>query len=250
MGGASGNDHGDERASGHQKATGTRVAAWFVLSEKSNTESAAMSITRSLATATAVVVVATMAALATGDSAPPKERMLSNIAADANEMARWIVVNDGVMGGVSESGLRHNAEGWMTFAGDVSLDRNGGFCSTRIEIEPRLELATTQSIRARVRGDGKTYVLTLFRPGNQGGSWEQRFTTTAGQWQELDLPVEKFKYAYYGPRMPWTWGRDDKPVHKAGAVGFLIADKQEGPFALDVAWVKAVMKPANDAGKK
>lgn len=171
-----------------------------------------------------------------------KERILSDIGIDANEMARWLVVNDGVMGGISKSGLAYNDEGWMTFRGDVSLDRNGGFCSTRLPIDPELELATTQSVRARVRGDGKTYVLTLFRPGTQSGSWEQRFETTKGEWQTIELPVDKFKYAYYGPRMPWTWGRDDKPRHAVGAVGFLIADKQEGPFALDVAWIKAVPK--------
>lgn len=205
---------------------------------------------RSLATATAVVVLAATAALATGDAASTRERLLSNVGADASEMARWMIVNDGVMGGVSDSRLAHDAAGWMTFAGEVSLDRNGGFCSARTELAPKLRLAETQSIRLRVRGDGKTYVLTLFRPGTGSSSWEQRFATTAGQWQELELPVDRFKYAYYGPRMPWTWGRDDRPIHDAGAVGFLIADKQEGPFALDVAWIKAIAKPEDTATRR
>lgn len=203
-----------------------------------------MPLLRPFVAATAVVALAATAALATGDAAAPRERILSNVGADASEMARWIIVNDGVMGGVSDSRLRHDPAGWMTFSGEVSLERNGGFCSTRTEMSPKLRLAETQSIRVRVRGDGHTYVLTLFRPDTGASAWEQRFATTAGEWQEIDLPVDQFKYAYYGPRMPWTWGRNDRPIQDAGAVGFLIADKQEGPFALDVAWIKAVAKPA------
>jgi len=41
----------------------------------------------------------------------------------------WIV-NDGVMGGVSQSGLRHDPQG-MIFEGQVSLENNGGFASMR-----------------------------------------------------------------------------------------------------------------------
>ena len=44
---------------------------------------------------------------------------------------RWFIVNDGVMGGVSESNVSWEPEGFLVFEGILSLDYGGGFASTR-----------------------------------------------------------------------------------------------------------------------
>ena len=44
----------------------------------------------------------------------------------------WIV-NDSVMGGVSQSGLREDPHG-MFFEGQVSVENNGGFASMRSSV--------------------------------------------------------------------------------------------------------------------
>ena len=43
----------------------------------------------------------------------------------------WMIVNDGVMGGVSESQLSLSSDEIILFHGDVSLDFGGGFASVR-----------------------------------------------------------------------------------------------------------------------
>ena len=68
----------------------------------------------------------------------------------------WIV-NDGVMGGVSQSSLRQDVDG-MFFEGVVSLENNGGFASMRSSVRfPQ----GTQLIELIAKGDGKRYKLVL-----------------------------------------------------------------------------------------
>src|SRR5680860_1585757 len=48
-----------------------------------------------------------------------------------SESARWQVVNDGVMGGLSQATLKVGENGTALFTGRVSLENNGGFSSLR-----------------------------------------------------------------------------------------------------------------------
>ena len=43
----------------------------------------------------------------------------------------WTIVNDGVMGGVSDGRFRITADQTMEFFGTLSLENNGGFASVR-----------------------------------------------------------------------------------------------------------------------
>ena len=55
----------------------------------------------------------------------------------AGPEGRWMVVNDGVMGGVSRSTIRRGDDvGTAVFEGTLSLENNGGFASVRTPIEP------------------------------------------------------------------------------------------------------------------
>ena len=67
------------------------------------------------------------------------------------------VVNDGVMGGVSQSRLRADPEG-MFFEGVVSLANNGGFASMRFPASfPQL----INLLELVVRGESKRYKFIL-----------------------------------------------------------------------------------------
>ena len=66
----------------------------------------------------------------------------------------WYTVNDNVMGGVSNSLVVVNTElQRLSFTGDVSLENNGGFASTRSQWT-NYNLGTFDGIALRVRGDG------------------------------------------------------------------------------------------------
>jgi len=70
----------------------------------------------------------------------------------------WFVVNDTVMGGLSESRLVVGAHS-VEFKGDVSLRNNGGFASVRTPFN--LENKNAEQLSVVVKGDGKQYQLRL-----------------------------------------------------------------------------------------
>src|SRR4051794_29229224 len=69
--------------------------------------------------------------------------------------AAWQVVNDDVMGGVSNSSFCLT-NGVALFRGKVSLENNGGFASVR-SLPARHDLAGGNTFVVRVRGDGRRY---------------------------------------------------------------------------------------------
>jgi hypothetical protein len=83
-----------------------------------------------------------------------------------------------------------------------------------------------------VRGDGKRYKFTAQMEQGPGvPQYQFVFETAAGETQELVLPLAGFRASYRGRPVP------DAPPLEAGrivSVGFLISDKQEGPFRLEI----------------
>lgn len=158
---------------------------------------------------------------------------------DATALARWEIVNDGVMGGVSRSRLTvANALG--VFAGEVSRENSGGFASVRSRPE-NLAAPGTAGFRVRVRGDGHRYKFTA-RQGESfdGVVYQQRFATQRGVWQELWLAYAKFVPTFRGRTLA------DVPAlapERLSSVGFLISDGQEGPFRLEIAWIETSTAP-------
>lgn len=73
------------------------------------------------------------------------------VCAQANANQRWYVINDSVMGGVSNSQVTQTQES-LLFTGNVSLDNNGGFASIRTELNTQSQ--NTKAIVLRVKGDG------------------------------------------------------------------------------------------------
>ena len=48
-----------------------------------------------------------------------------------NDRSNWLVVNDNVMGGISESNIRFSKNNTLIFQGRVSIENYGGFASFR-----------------------------------------------------------------------------------------------------------------------
>ena len=72
----------------------------------------------------------------------------------------WRSVNDTVMGGLSSSAVLYEPEGFLAFAGIVSLAQGGGFASIRSQVAD-FNLSGATELRLLARGDGKVYKLTL-----------------------------------------------------------------------------------------
>ena len=153
----------------------------------------------------------------------------------ATNTAAWQVVNDDVMGGVSASGF-HLTNDVALFRGKVSLDNNGGFASVR-SLPARHDLAGCDAFFVRVRGDGRRYNFTACTDRSfDSPIYQCVFATKEGQWEEHRLPFKQFVATFRGRVLPST---PPLGAAKVTSVGFLISDKQEGPFQLEVAWIKA-----------
>lgn len=145
----------------------------------------------------------------------------------------WPNVDDAVMGGVSSSRMRMEAD-TAVFEGTLSLENNGGFASVRSnDLEP--DLTGYKGIRVRVKGDGNAYQFRI-RTGFDRANYQHSFDTTKDEWTEVDLPLSAFDAAFRGQALP-----DHPPIDpaKITSMGFLIADKQEGQFRLEIDWVRA-----------
>ena len=143
----------------------------------------------------------------------------------------WMIVNDGVMGGLSQSEFTSSGEGYATFQGTMSLENNGGFASVRALVPSRLP-ASTSAVRLRVRGDGRTYQVR-FRTDRRfdGIAYMAEFATVVGQWLTIELPISDFRPTFRG------WTPPDAPplvATEIRQVGLMVADKKAGPFRLDV----------------
>ncbi|MFM2096336.1 MAG: hypothetical protein RIS70_3460 [Planctomycetota bacterium] len=146
----------------------------------------------------------------------------------------WQTINDGVMGGRSDGRVRINDNKNLEFFGRLSLENNGGFASVRAKAG-NMALKNDDSIVARVKGDGREYSMNLYaQPRLDGISYRQSFKTRKDEWMEVELPLAKFVATWRGRVFP-----DQKlEPGKVTGLGFLLGDKSEGAFKLEVAWIK------------
>lgn len=148
----------------------------------------------------------------------------------------WRIVNDSVMGGVSTSGLDRVSDDVMRFSGQLSLENNGGFASTRGHGRFP-ELAGVTGFMIRVKGDGRTYQLRLRNSnGWRAPDYSASFVTKPGQWQTHVLPLKTFVAGWRGRKVP------DAPAlepARISSIGILLGDKKAGLFSLEIDWIKA-----------
>jgi monofunctional biosynthetic peptidoglycan transglycosylase len=151
--------------------------------------------------------------------------------------AAWQAVNDGVMGGVSDGRFRITDRQTLEFYGTLSLENNGGFASVRSR--PRaLGLQTGDALVARVRGDGREYQLNLYTSERMRAfSYRAPLKTRAGEWIEVAIALDRFEATSFGRVLPGVGPVDPRSVT---SIGFLLAEKAPGPFALDVAWIRVL----------
>ncbi|GAB4150974.1 MAG: hypothetical protein Fur0046_30240 [Cyanobacteria bacterium J069] len=107
--------------------------------------------------------------------------------------AIWGALNDGVMGGVSQSQFRQVGAAGV-FSGNVSTANAGGFASVRTrDWQPPLDLTGYIGIELRLRGDGHRYKLFL-RPEDRwdGLAFCSSFDTERDRWLTVQLPFVHF----------------------------------------------------------
>jgi len=146
----------------------------------------------------------------------------------------WFVVNDGVMGGISQSRVTLTDRKTLIFSGTVSLENNGGFASIRHAAEA-FDIGSGSGILIRVRGDGNTYQLRVRTSDRFDGiAYKADFTTEKGVWQELRIPWDAFTATFHGREVKEAPELKGPQIQQ---VGFLIAEKQDGDFQLEIKYL-------------
>ncbi len=164
-----------------------------------------------------------------------KEELLLDFK-NQDDVPRMLIINDGVMGGVSTSDIEFSNEGYLRFAGNVSLENNGGFASFRSQ-STSYDLSEFEGIKLRIRGDGKKYSFRLRTSRSMNGvAYAADFQSMENEWQEVTIPFSDFTPRFRGRIIMNAGPLDSSNIRQ---LGFLISDKQQGPFALEIDWIKA-----------
>lgn len=155
---------------------------------------------------------------------------------DVDESQRWIAINDGVMGGISQSGLQLSPTATGIFSGRLSLENNGGFASIRRRSD-NYNLKGCSGVILMVKGDGRTYQFRVKTDDQYDGiAYRTLFTTEVQNWQTLSIPFNSFCASFRGRLVPNAPALDPEKIKQ---IGFLLADKQQGAFCLEIASLKS-----------
>lgn len=147
----------------------------------------------------------------------------------------WVAVDDRIMGGTSLSQAEYMDGIGLSFSGEVSLENNGGFASIRSD-NKHYDLSAYSGLTLRLRGDGKSYKLSLRTDRFfDGVSYQVSFNTKKDTWQEITLPFAEFTPTHHGIKLSTVAPMD---TSKITSFGLFISDRQEGPFKCEIAWIK------------
>lgn len=148
----------------------------------------------------------------------------------------WIIINDGVMGGLSQSEILMSDSSTAVFRGTVSLENNGGFSLTRSHGR-EYALENYNGILFRLKGDGKKYQFRI-RTDNRfdGISYRYQFETKIDQWITIKVPFKECVPVFRGRILNDVEPISPKMIQQ---IGFMIADYQAGQFQLEIEWIKA-----------
>lgn len=151
--------------------------------------------------------------------------------------ADWKAIDDRIMGGLSQSQPRGIDAVGLRFSGEVSLENNGGFASIRSE-SGHFDLSQFAGLKLRLRGDGKSYKLSLRTDVFfDGVSYQADFGTQKDIWQEIELPFSTFAPTHHGILLSTVAPMDTSDVR---SFGVFISGGQEGSFQLDISWIKGI----------
>ncbi|MFT7618407.1 MAG: NADH dehydrogenase [ubiquinone] 1 alpha subcomplex assembly factor 1 [Planctomycetota bacterium] len=176
-----------------------------------------------------------------------QEKVLTDFT-DAEVAESWITVNDNVMGGRSKGGPSFTGDR-LIFAGSTNTN-GGGFSSIRTK-PIDWELGEFDGLIMRVKGSKRTFQFDLGIDGSRSRrrvSFRAEFVPES-DWSEVRIPFSDFKPTFFGRVLE---GREAPALSRdrIATIGFFIYDKIDGPFELEVDWVKAYRKGVAKVSRK
>lgn len=151
----------------------------------------------------------------------------------ADAGAPWRVENDGVMGGRSQ-GFVEVADGALVFTGEV-VTEGGGF--TSVHAASQADLSGYDGIELRVRGGGRTFALNVDDGTRSRGREVTRRgpVPTSDSWETVRVPFASLEESAHGEPV----SADPLDRSAVQSIGIYIIDGNDGPFRLEVDWIRA-----------
>lgn len=150
-----------------------------------------------------------------------------------DDLQNWYVVNDGVMGDLSQGTLQIDEAGHAEFKGEVSLENYGGFTSIRSSFQP-LYVEEFTTIKLRVKGDGKNYQFRVKSDTRQRQSYITTFETS-GTWETVEIQLKDLSPSFRGMQL----NMPNYPGEVLSDISILIGNKKAERFSLliDKIWL-------------
>lgn len=147
----------------------------------------------------------------------------------------WEVVNDGVMGGLSQSKVITLSNS-IQFSGEISLKNNGGFASLRGGRNYE-DLSGYSSVIIKYRSTGQDFALRLLKNDVYYLPYfKHGFQTTDWEWKSLKIPLATFKEYVLSSETGNSITNQD--LEKIKRIGIIVSNKEEGPFKIEIDFIK------------
>jgi len=146
----------------------------------------------------------------------------------------WEIQDDVMMGGHSKGNLSLNKRGNAVFAGDVSLENNGGFSSMQYAFDP-LDVSLYHTICIGLKGDRKGFQLRLESEPDANHAYATDFTP-CGKWEVITIPFAEMYAIHHGDRLDLP----NYPGQTLAHIQILIGNQKAESFQLEIdrIWLK------------
>ena len=144
------------------------------------------------------------------------------------DISEWYVVDDGVMGGLSQGTFTSTDLGNALYTGIVRTENNGGFSSVRYGFSTK-GVSKYEFVTLRIKGDGKSYQFRIKEDRSQRYSYITTFKTSGG-WETIKLPLATFYPSFRG----YSLNKPNFYSDKIEEIAILIGNKTKESFSLEI----------------
>ena len=145
-----------------------------------------------------------------------------------SNLSGWRIVDDGVMGGISQGKFRINEKGNGVFFGEVSLENNGGFSSIRYRFK-KIDVTNFKSIIIKLKGDGKNYQFRVKSNARDYYSYVSEFSTS-NSLEEVSINLSDMYPSFRGRRLNMR----NFSSNYINEIAILISNKKNESFQLEI----------------
>ena len=140
----------------------------------------------------------------------------------------WEIVNDGVMGGLSEGEIVLSENGNALFEGFVTTENNGGFSLVKHSFSKK-NVSKYKAVVMRIKGDGKNYQFRIKERLDQEYSYVHNFKSS-GDWETIKIPFATCYASLRGDALNLS---NYNGLFMEG-ISFLVGNKKKEDFALEI----------------